>query len=182
MGWTLQRSCCPRQITPRLLPPSPCPPCRGSCWLPEPLLGNTEQFLLQAGRTCGFWNSGLDKCSLVSTPPEAKGQASGTGNWMLSGPSCLLLLRSLEPVAMQLLQPELCTEAWPAHILTSTSCPCQSWRSWGRTGALSASPSSRLDPASSQQRGRAHVLFKEQFPQHPRPQRPRHPPFPPWQR
>lgn len=48
----------------------------------EPAMGATEQFFLQAGRTCGFWNSEQAPPSLCT--PGANGQAPGTGNWMFS--------------------------------------------------------------------------------------------------
>lgn len=86
----------------------------------------------QAGGACSFWNSALDKCPPLSAPPEWKGRASGTGNWVLPGPACLLLLRPLESarpaaalpapsvglapggLSLQLPQSELGTKAWAA--------------------------------------------------------------------
>lgn len=72
-----------RQIMPCPLPPHPtiAHPAEGAGGR-EPAMGATEQFFLQAGRTCGFWNSEQAPPSLCT--PGANGQAPGTGNWMFS--------------------------------------------------------------------------------------------------
>lgn len=139
--------------------PSPCPHAEEAegCWA----LGGDQSAVSPSGRQY--------RCPLLSAPPEWKGQASGTGNWVLPGPGCLLFFRLLEsarPAAalpassvglapggpsLQLPQSELGTKAWPAHIPTSITCPSQSWRTQGRTGALRTCSSLRLAPASSHQ-------------------------------
>lgn len=145
-----QKASFPRQeISPGPLPAPACPPCRGSGWPRGPSVGTTEQ----AGRTCCFWNSGLDKRPLLSLSPEAKGQEPDTENWMLSAIPCLLLLRSLEPAsAVAALAPHTCwLDFCSPSLATSRGLSCGllpgqpislhsspaswSWRTQGRTGA-----------------------------------------------
>lgn len=176
------------EVSPGLLPTSHSP-CRGSWWLRTPSVGITEPFLLQVGRTCGFWNSGLDKRSLLFVPHKAKGLAPGTGNWMLSG--CPLpppQVPGASQPALQLLLPLQLGSCRPKPgSFPGLSCglspgqpitihPPPASRTQSRTGALMTFSSSRL-ALPRVTTGRAHVSVNEQFPN---PQAPRGPgiPFP----